>query len=234
MGLVAWPELAYPTAGSRAPKRYRWSLGSKDCEARLALAASLEGVSGRGVAGAVLAGVPPGLTSFDGGCESEAGPIWNEGCCLGCEEIGATFSFRAGDGDRCGVMTSGGLMMGTTRSATFLGPSRERDAAGVSGGEWTAEPCGDASGEAAREVPLEAPTMKCLCGVDDPECICDYLVSMVGSVRGRWGGSSDLLLMPVLNRAGKPARRHDAVHALTGCYFGELYAAVATLSVPLG
>lgn len=133
-----------------------------------------DGVHDLGVLGAVGPGVPAGLVSRDGGPESE-GPIENLGVGLGCGATPAAcsteaavsfdgFSSFGGDWDLCGVMTSGAwCRMAGTACGTF--PSRECVAAGVRGGECTAECGGDGFGDASTE-----PAGRCLLlGVPVPD-----------------------------------------------------------------
>ena len=60
------PELEKPAAGSLLPNlNFDSDVSAVDC--RFPLLASVEGVKGRGVPGAVLLGVAFGLASFEGG-----------------------------------------------------------------------------------------------------------------------------------------------------------------------
>jgi hypothetical protein len=99
---------------------------------------SVLGVNERGVPGAVLPGVSLGLTSFEGGCESVGGPTVIDGCCLGWD--------GTGDEDLCGVMISAGVRAAAAE-VTFLPAFCECVAAGVSGGECTADVGGECLGE---------------------------------------------------------------------------------------
>lgn len=114
-------------------------------------------MNGLGVPGAVLAGVSLGLAFCELGCESPVGARECVGCDLGWLDTGAAASALLGEADRCGVMISCG---GRTWGALVgpLPPSRERVAAGVNGGECTAE----AGGEVR--------------GVPSPEPACIYLL----------------------------------------------------------
>ena len=121
--------------------------------------------------GAVLAGVPVGLTSWDGGNESPLGPTAKVGAWRGCDEtpsaegaeVGAD-GFLEGEADRCGVMTSaGGRKPGTATNDGLV--SLDFVPAGVRGGECTVE-CG---GEILGDAGIEPACMNLLLGVMEPD-----------------------------------------------------------------
>jgi len=124
------------------------------------------GVHGLGVPGAEGNGVPDGLASLDGGCESD-GPMEKRGVGFGCSETPVAcwteaavsfdgFSSFGGDVDLCGVTIFGAAWrIGGTACCPL--PSRDCVAAGVKGGEWTADVGGDGLGEASTE-----PAGRCL------------------------------------------------------------------------
>ena len=116
-----WPELAYPAAGFRSPNLYLRSPESGYGDWRLLVEdgslVTPAGVHGLGVPGAEGKGVPDGLASLDGGCESE-GPMEKRGVGFGCSETPVAcsteaavsldgFSSLGGDVDLCGVTMLG-------------------------------------------------------------------------------------------------------------------------------
>lgn len=170
------PEFAYPIAGSRSPKR-NFEVASCELDCLLALAYGSLVTDGVDALGVPAPGVAEGLASFDGGCESPLGPMENRGPALGCAAIPAAASTDAavsleglsslcGDADRCGVMMSGAARCRSAGTAPIeLLPSLDWVAAGVSGGECTADAGGDARGEGWAE-----PAGMCIrLGVADPD-----------------------------------------------------------------
>ena len=112
-------------------------------------------MKGLGVPGAVLPGVPAGLCSFEGGCESPLGPMEKVGGCFGWLDMapvtcggGAADVPLCGDSDLCGVMISEGRAYPLAAEPRA---SRDLVPAGVSGGECTAGNAGEARGEASTE-----------------------------------------------------------------------------------
>lgn len=118
----------------------------------------------------------------------------------------------------CGGRTAGALV-------AALPPSRERVAAGVRGGECTADDGGEGLGEASTDVPPEVTNL--LEGVAEPEGTCsrrntvsflthDHVISRKMGSRGRL--SVCLLVILAANPGGRAVQKHDAACATTGYY----------------
>jgi hypothetical protein len=96
----------------------------------------------------VVTGVTAALVSFDGGCVSWPEPESVADICRGWLVTASLPCVLCGEVDRCGVMTSFGIPVG---GRTGLAASLERLAAGVKGGEWTADEGGEGCDEALPE-----------------------------------------------------------------------------------